>query len=101
MHAAAPASDSERPPPPCDPQRAARPFQLTSARRAALYIDMATAAKMLGWSVIRTKRHLQRSKAAIKRGGRWYTTRSLLLRRLAEEAPEALARLPESDRGDR
>lgn len=92
MQAVAQASDSQRPPPfGADESPRAR-FKPTKLR-AKFYYTMEECSRILGWTVRRTRRHLVKSGAAVKRHGVWLTTRSLLRRALPEESAELIALL--------
>lgn len=69
------------------------PFHVLSDD-SQVWISMGDLARVLGWSTIRTKRWFRKNRAAVKRGGRWYTTRSLIRRAFPEEWEEVTSRLP-------
>ncbi len=91
-------TDSERPPPPISGVTR-RPFKPTKLRTDRLYFTMEECAEILGWDVRRTRRHLVKSGAAVKRGQHYFTTKALLRRALPEESSEFIAML--DDRRDR
>lgn len=84
-----------QPPPAVTPLRPARAYRMTRLRREAFYYDVSELAAALSWPVWRVRRHLKKSKALVKRGGRYYTTKSLLRRALPHESPELIAILSE------
>jgi hypothetical protein len=101
MSQASSATESDRPPATVTPIGNARRRRAIK-RRPPVLIELRVFAKAIGWSTLRAKRLLCHPdiNAARKRGGRWYTTRSLLLRRLPDEAPEMLARLFGDENGE-
>ena len=62
-----------------------------------IYWTMDELAKKLGWSTQRTRRHCLRVGAAVKMGGRWYTSKGLMRRspEMREVYDEMVAELPE------
>lgn len=55
-----------------------------------IYLDTVHVAKLMGWNTDQARYWLKREGAAVKRGGRYYTTESRL-RAVFPEAFEALA----------
>lgn len=64
---------------------------MTKMKPKPVYLETKDVAVLMGWNSRKARYWLLREGAAVKRGGRWYTTESRL-RATFPEAFEALAR---------
>lgn len=69
----------------------------TSLGLDTFYVPLDVAAQKLGWEERRLRRRVQKTGGAVKRGGRWYVSRGVLRRVIAEHAEGSIAEIEWSE----